>query len=166
MTDANYWSLLSFHFHAPISIRCWKKFKSCGQSVLVCFNNVRANTFQLAIESKFTEAEHVVGAVCVVSRNPAVALCAFAQATLDSGVKFFITYDLIIRHATNIPGFLDALPDIHAKAETDPKLALLIRHFRASLRESEIDNQLLFQLILFEEASDNSNGNSAIITLT
>lgn len=152
--------LAKFPFSRPDLRRVLDNFQSSGQSLLVRFNNVSEKNFQLAIESKLVEAENIVGAVSVISRNPAVALCAFAQSSRDSGVKFTVPNDPIIKHGTNIPGFLDALPDIYAKAEEDPKLALLLRLFRASLRESEIDNQLLFQLILFEEASDNTDGNS------
>ena len=61
-----------------------ERFKHTGQSVLVSFDGVGVKTFQLAIESRFDEAEHVIGAVCVVSRNPAVTICAFAKGELPS----------------------------------------------------------------------------------
>ena len=94
----------------------------------------------------------------VVSANPATQLCAFAKSKTESGVKIYIPNDRIIKHATNVPGILNALPDIEKKAQTDSKLSLLLRLYRASLREVEIDNQILFQLILLEEASDNEVG--------
>ena len=53
------------------------------------------------------------------------------------------------------------MPEIEKKAQEDTKFSLLLRLFRSSLREREIDNQILFQLILFEEASDNEEGTFA-----
>ncbi len=152
--------LAKFPFSRDDLNKTLDNFKACGPSVLVSFEKIRAKTFELAIESQFANAENAIGAVSIVSQNPAVPLCAFAQGTRDSGVKYFVPNDTIIRHGTNVPGPFDALSDIHTSANSNPKLALLIRLFRASLREYEVDNQLLFQLILFEEASDDSGGTS------
>ncbi len=136
-------------------------FSSTGPCTLVSFESVAAKGFVDAIESKETEAENIIGAVSAVSANAATPLCSFAQGHEDNGVKFHIPRDRIIRHATNIPGFLDALPDIEKKAQEDSKFSLLLKLFRASLREADIDNQILFQLILFEEASDDEPGSFA-----
>lgn len=137
-----------------------KNFSNSGQTVMVQFTNVEAQDSILAIESKIHEAENIIGGVSVLSKNPAVPLCGFATQDQDSVVKFFIPNDTILKHATNIPGVMDALPEIVGRAQSNAKFSLLVRLFRASLREIDIDNQLLFLLILFEEASDNEKGNS------
>ena len=138
-----------------------KNFSNTGHCALIKFEDVEAEDFIHAIESKEAEAENIMGAISVVSANPGTQLCSYAEGGTKPGVKFFIPPDRIIRHGTNIPGFLDALPDIEKKAQEDPKLSLLLRLFRSSLREREIDNQILFQLILFEEASDSEQGSFA-----
>ena len=137
-----------------------RNYASTGHCTLVEFEAVEGDSFVEAIESKEDEAENIVGALSVISANPATPLCAFAEGPENPGIKFYIPSDRVIRHGTNIPGYLDALPDIEQKAQTDTKFSLLLRLFRASLRESEIDNQILFQLILFEEASDNEDASS------
>ncbi len=138
-----------------------KNYANTGHCTLIKFESVEAEDFIHAIESKEIEAENIMGAVSVISANPGTPLCSYAEGGRSPGVKFFIPPDRIIRHGTNIPGFLDALPDIAKKAQEDPKLSLLLKLFRSSLREKELDNQILFQLILFEEASDNENGSFA-----
>lgn len=138
-----------------------RNFANTGHCTLVMFNTVEAKDFIDAIEAKEGEAENIIGSVSVISANPGIPLCGFADGGNNSGVNFFIPPDRIIRHGTNIPGFIDALPDIERKAQEDAKFSLLLKLFRASLREREIDNQILFQLILFEEASDNETGTFA-----
>ena len=138
-----------------------KNFANTGHCALIKFQAVEAKDFIHAIESKEIEAENIMGAVSVISANPGTPLCSYAEGGSSPGVKFFIPPDRIIRHGTNIPGFLDALPDIEKMAQEDPKFSLLLKLFRSSLRERELDNQILFQLILFEEASDNENGSFA-----
>lgn len=135
-----------------------KNFSKTGQCVLVQFNSVKSDSFIEAIETKEVEADNVVGSIAVVSANPGIPLCAFAEENNSPGVKFYIPKYRLIKHATNIPGFLDALPDIEKKSQADSKFSLLLKLFRSSLREIDIDNQILFQLILLEEASDNENG--------
>jgi hypothetical protein len=136
-------------------------FSETGHCSLISFPIVRASNYITAIESKENEAENIAGALAVISANPTTPMCSFARTVGDAGVKFFIPVDRIIRHGTNIPGFLDALPEIEKKAQRDAKFSLLLRLYRASLREKEIDNQILFQLILLEEASDNEKGTFA-----
>jgi len=138
-----------------------ENFKLTGQSLAVKFEGIEANSFIDAIEKTEFDSEAAIGAIAVVSANPGIPLCCFAQSPNDSGLKFYIPPDRIIRHVTNIPGFLDALPEIENKARVDGKFALLLKLYRVSLREREIDNQILFQLILFEEASDNESGTFA-----
>jgi len=136
-------------------------FKNTGHCTLITFPNVVAEDFISAIESVESNAENIIGALAVITTNPAIPLCAFAKSTNNSGAKFFIPQDRIIRHGTNIPGFLDAFPALEKKAAEDAKFSLLLRLFRSSLREREIDNQILFQLILLEEASDSEKGSLA-----
>jgi len=138
-----------------------KNFANTGHCTLIKFKSVEAKDFIHAIESKEIEVENIMGAVSVISANPGTPLCSYAKGGRSPGVKFFIPPDRIIRHGTNIPGFLDALPGIEKKAQEDPKFSLLLKLFRSSLRERELDNQILFQLILFEEASDNESGTFA-----
>ena len=138
-----------------------QNFSKTGKSVVVEFDQVEAKDFIQAIESKEEEAENIMGAVAVVSANPGVPLCAYAKSNGNSGTKFFIPPDRIVSHGTNIPGYLDSINDIEKLAQTDPKISLLLKLFRASLREKEIDNQILFQLILLEEASDGEDGSFA-----
>lgn len=57
--------------------------------------------------------------------------------------------------------YLEALPAIENRARQDSKFAVLLRLYQASLREREIDHQILFQLILLEEASDQERGSFA-----
>lgn len=136
-------------------------YRETGHSVLLKIPPIEASSFQEAIERSEGEISSTLGALAVVSANPVVQLCGYAKSPRDSGVKFYFPPDRTILHATNIAGFLDALPDIEATAKSDPKLNLLLRLYRASLREPDVDYQLLFQLILFEEASDGESGNLA-----
>lgn len=136
-------------------------FASTGHCTLLKFGGVDAENFVGAIESKEQEAENVIGAICVASANPATPLCAYANGNAGNGVKVYVPNDRLIRHGTNVPGILDALPEIEKRAQTDAKFALLLRLYRASLREREVDNQILFQLILLEEASDLETGSFA-----
>lgn len=138
-----------------------KNFANTGHCTLIKFESVEAEDFIHAIESKEKEVENIIGAVSVISANPGTPLCSYATGGKIPGAKFFIPPDRVIQHGTNIPGFLDALPDIEKKAQEDPKFSLLLRLFRSSLREKELDNQILFQLILFEEASDSEEGSFA-----
>jgi hypothetical protein len=138
-----------------------KNFANTGHCTLIKFESIKAEDFISAIENKEREAENIIGAVSVISANPGMPLCAYAEGGRSSGVKFYIPPDPIIRHGTNIPGLLDALPDIEKKAQEDSKYSLLLKLFRSSLREKELDHRILFQLILLEEASDNENGTFA-----
>lgn len=54
--------------------------------------------------------------------------------------------------------FRDAAGALYARARDDSKLELLLRLYRASLLEPDVDHQILFQLILLEEASDQEAG--------
>lgn len=136
-------------------------FRDAGHAVLLKMPKIEASTFQEAIERSETAIPSALGALAVISANPVVQLCAFAKSSSDSGVKFYVPSDRKILHATNIAGFLDALPEIETAAKHDSKLNLLLRLYRASLRELDVDYQLLFQLILFEEASDGEVGSLA-----
>lgn len=132
--------------------------KDDGHCTLLEFADVEAANFIEAIESKATEAENIIGAVSVISANSAVPFCAFAQSVKESGIKFYTPADRNVMHGTNVPGYLDALQSLVDGANTDTKISLLLKLFRSSLREREIDNQILFQLILFDVASDNEQG--------
>ena len=136
--------------------------KDSGHCTLLEFVDVEATNYIEAIKGKATEAENIIGAVSVISANPAVPFCAFAQSAKESGIKFFTPSDRRIMHGTNVPGYLDALQNLVDSAKTDAKLSLLLKLFRSSLREREVDNQILFQLILFEEASDNEQGDFGV----
>ena len=137
-----------------------ENFSKSGQSVLIKFPPIEAPIYPAAIEYLEGEAEAIMGALAVVSANPVVSYCAYAKSSRDYGLKYYFPNDRIIRHGTNIHGFLDIFPDLAKAAKNDKKLSLLLRLYRASLREPEIDNQILFQLILLEEASDSSTGKS------
>jgi hypothetical protein len=133
-------------------------FSKTGQSSLILFQNLESKNFESAIDENEKFAESIAGALSVLSANSSDFLCAFAKNPRNSGVKYYFDNDRIIRHATNVGGFLDAIPDLANKAISDPKLSLLLKLYRSSLREREIDNQILFQLILLEEASDHHKG--------
>lgn len=152
---------VGFSFTAKNIEATLKNFQDTGHAALLKMPPVEAASFQEAIEQTEASIDSALGALAVVSANPVMQLCAFAKSPLDSGVNFFIPPDRKILHATNIGGFLDALPDIEAAAKSNPKLNLLLRLYRASLREQDVDYQLLFQLILFEEASDGESGTLA-----
>jgi hypothetical protein len=137
------------------------RFRDTGHAILLKLPRIAAPHFTEAIDQSETQISPILGALAVVSANPVVQLCAYAKSTGDSGVKLYIPPDRKIIHATNIAGFLDAVPDIEAAARANSKLALLLRLYRASLREIDIDYQLLFPLILFEEASDEESGSLA-----
>ena len=141
--------------------RTLDNFKNTGHCTLLKFSEIEAGDFISAIEGKEAEADNVIGAISVASANPAIPLCAYANGGAGNGVKVYIPNDREIRLATNVPGILDALPEIEKRAQVDTKFALLLRLYRASLREREIDNQILFQLILLEEASDHESGSLA-----
>ncbi|MFK5949617.1 MAG: hypothetical protein QM500_12700, partial [Methylococcales bacterium] len=136
-------------------------FDDTGHCTLITFPIVEAKDFIGAIENEEKNAENIIGALSVITANPATPLCAFAKSANNSGAKFFIPQDRVIRHGTNIPGLLDAFAELEKKASEDSKFSLLLRLYRSSLREREIDNQILFQLILLEEASDGEAGTLA-----
>ncbi|MFH0989814.1 MAG: hypothetical protein V1799_07350 [bacterium] len=134
--------------------------KTSGQSVLILFNNIDQKNCITAIEALEEDVEAIAGSLAVVSRNPVIKLCGYAQDSKESCIKFYLPHDDIVKHAINIHSDLDAASDIANRALTDSKYALLLRLYRSSLREPEVDNQILFQLILLEEASDTSSGDS------
>jgi hypothetical protein len=134
-----------------------KNFADTGHAILVEFARREAVSFEKAIDEAEHESEAAASAVALVAANPAVRLVGFAEGA-DSGLKFYVPKDRKIFHGTNVAGFLDAIPALEAAARTDPKLALLLKLYRSSLRDSDIDHQLLFQLILLEEASDSEAG--------
>lgn len=152
---------INFPFTRRDLERTLANFANTGHCTLLKFDEIEAGDFIGAIESKEQEAENVIGALCVASANPATPLCAYANGGAGNGVKFYVPNDRLVSHGTNVPGILDALPEIERRAQTDAKFALLLRLYRASLREREIDNQILFQLILLEEASDLEAGSFA-----
>jgi hypothetical protein len=132
-----------------------------GQSTLIKYPPIEAPSCHKAIQVVETDAVAILGALAVLSANPAIPLCAYARNTSNSseyGGKFYFPNDRIIRHGTNVHGFLDVVSDLSSIAKQDDKLSLLLRLYRASLREPDVDNQILFQLILLEEASDSSEG--------
>lgn len=135
-------------------------FKETGQAALIIYESVEASSFKDAVDSMENEAESTAGALGIVSANPTIPVCAFAQGKSESGLKLYLPADSRVKHVTNVHGYLDAVPDITKRALTDSKYALLLRLYRASLRETEIDNQILFQLVLLEEASDQCAGSS------
>lgn len=136
-------------------------YANTGHCTLLKFSGIEAKGYIAAIESKEHEAENVIGAICVASANPAILLCSYGKSVSDSGLRVYVPEDRLIRHGTNVPGILDALPEIERRAQVDAKFSLLLRLFRASLREHEVDNQILFQLLLLEEASDLETGSLA-----
>ncbi|MBN8449333.1 MAG: hypothetical protein J0M13_10065 [Candidatus Accumulibacter sp.] len=146
--------------------KCLAQYRDTGQTVVVLFSDVEANSCGSAIDSIELHVEAIAGSLAVVSANPVLPLCAYAKGAPGNGVKFYIPCDRIIRHGTHIQdgpllhGFLDVLPDLERAAASNSKLALLLRLYRASLREREPDYQILFQLVLLEEASDNETGGS------
>lgn len=136
-------------------------FEDTGHCTLYRPSPIEAGSFIEAIENSEARAKAAASALSVISANPALPFCAFASTPNDSGVKFFVPSDRKILHATNIAGYLDALPAIEARALTDQKFGVLLRLYQASLREREVDHQILFQLILLEEASDQESGSFA-----
>jgi hypothetical protein len=153
---------VDFKFTRKVLENTLANFREAGHVVLLKLPAIDAGSFSSAIDLSNDRATGAMGALAIVSANPVTELCAWARTDGgDAGVKFFIPADRKIRHATNIAGFLDAASAIEDRARTDNKYAGLLRLYRASLREREIDHQLLFQLILFEEASDEEQGNFA-----
>ncbi len=122
---------------------CLANFRDSGQTVVVLFSDVEANSYGSAIDSVDPQLEAVAGSLAVVSANPALPLCAYAKGAPGNGIKFYIPQDRIIRHGTHIENgpplhsFLDALPDLERAATANGKLALLLKLYRASLRERE-----------------------------
>ena len=154
-------SLLSaagFDFTRPNAEATLKNFHDTGHCTLYRRTSIEAASFIEAIERCEPDAAAAAGSLAVISANPALPFCAYASNPKDSGVKFFIPSDRKIFHATNVAGYLDALPAIENRARQDSKFAVLLRLYQASLREREIDHQILFQLILLEEASDQERG--------
>lgn len=152
---------INFPFTRADLQRTLANFTNTGHCTLLKFSDIEAKDFVAAIESKEHEAENVIGAICVASANPGTPLCAYGNGGAGNGVKVYVPNDRLIRHGTNVPGILDALPEIERRAQIDAKFALLLRLFRASLREPDVDNQILFQLVLLEEASDLETGSLA-----
>ena len=135
-------------------------FARLGHSVLLRFPTTYADSYQEAIEQREKEAEIISGSLSVLSANPTIPFCAYAASKSNYGVKYYFPADRIIRHGTNVHGFIDAFPDIVNAAMMSEKISLLLRLYQASLREPDEDHQMLFQLILLEEASDTSSGRS------
>ena len=142
--------------------RAVANFKQAGQSVCVHFMKVDALDAQSAMNKMRPQANSIAGALSVLSVNPAVGLAMFARAPGDDGgVKFMFENDPIIRHGTNIHGYFDTIPDLCELAIKSPKISLLLGLYRASLRETDVDKKMLFQLILLEEISDDTSGSLA-----
>lgn len=135
-------------------------FARLGNSALLRFPITQADSYPEAIEQREKEAEIISGALSVLSANPTIPFCAYGASKSNYGVKYYFPADRIIRHGTNIHGFIDSFPAVVDAAMMSEKVALLLRLYRASLREPDEDHQMLFQLILLEEASDTSSGSS------
>ncbi len=148
----------NFPFSQENLKRTVDNFIKTGQSVVIVFKSVTANSYEQAIKSLEGKAELVAGALAVLSANPANLLCAYAKGNFDSGVNFYFPPYRLIEHATNVKGFLDATPKLAEQSLQNPKLTLLLRLYRASLRERDEDYRMMFQLILLEEISDNAQG--------
>jgi hypothetical protein len=135
-----------------------------GAATLVEFEAVEADNHEAAIAASIVESSRVASGLAIVSSNPAILACAFASSPRDWGVQFFLPQDRVIRHGTRLDdgtpvhGYLDALPAL-AAAEA-PKVRTLLRLYQASVRETEPDFQMLFQLVLLDEASDGEHGGS------
>lgn len=157
-------SLLSaagFDFTRTNAEAALQNFHDTGHCTLYRRTLIEAASFIEAIERCEPDAAAAAGSLAVVSANPALPICAYASNPKDSGVKFFIPSDQQVFHGTNVAGYLDALPALENHARQDSKFAVLLRLYQASLREREIDHQILFQLILLEEASDQESGSFA-----
>lgn len=135
-----------------------QNYKDTGHAALISVPPISAANYEAAIDACESLTEPALGALAVVSANPVIRLCTFAKSTAGSGVKFYVPPDRVILHGTNVAGYLDAVPAIQTAARSDQKLNLLLKLYRASLRETDPDYRLLFQLILFEEASDGEDG--------
>lgn len=150
---------------------CLTKYQDTGQTVVVKFSDVEADSFDSAMDIIEKQIELIAGSLAVVSANPALPLCLYAKGESGNGLHFYIPSDRHIRHGIRIQdgpllhSFIDALPDLERVAASDGKLALLLRLYQASLREREPDYQILFQLVLLEEASDNEIGQSFAVRL-
>jgi hypothetical protein len=135
------------------------QFAQTGAAVVVRIPSAEAPDWKAAIADAERYRDAAAGALAMVSANPVVPLCAFANAEgRDGGVRLYVPEDRMIRHAANVPGFRDAASSVYAHATLDPKFELLLRLYRASLREPDVDHQILFQLVLLEEASDKETG--------
>lgn len=143
---------------------CLVRYKDTGQTVVVLFSDVEADSSKSAIDFIAPQMEAIAGSLAVVTSNPVIPLCAYAKGAPGNGVRFYIPNDGKDTHFTRIKdgppiySLLDLLPVLASNAATNSKLALLLRLYRASLREREPDYQILFQLILLDEASDNETG--------
>ena len=136
-----------------------QNFSKSGQTILLQIKSQEADNFESAIDNCEQEARNIVNTLSIISLNPPQLILGYAMNNEGgNGVKFFIPNDPIIKHATNIPGYLDAIPDLIEKSKTDSKLALLISLFKTSIEQSNWINKALYLLILFEEASDNEIG--------
>ncbi|WP_424492718.1 hypothetical protein [Salinimicrobium sp. GXAS 041] len=133
-----------------------------GQSILLELRSIEASEFNEAIDKYEDEAIRLVNNLAVISLNPPqLILCYALSSSVQNGVKFFVPKDRKISHATNIPGFLDAIPDLVKESNENPKFRLLISLFKSALEQSNWRNKALYLLILFEEASDNETGSLA-----
>jgi hypothetical protein len=142
--------------------RASANFKDTGHSVCVNFRKVDALTAPEAMRKVEAQAESIAGALAILSVNPVIPLVMFAHSPSDAGgVDFKFPNDPIIRHGTNIHGYLHVIPDLCKLAASNPKIALLLTLYRASLREPDVDKKMLFQLVLLEEISDDGQGTLA-----
>jgi hypothetical protein len=139
--------------------RASANFKDTGASVCIHFLKVDAPSALAAMHQVERAADTIAGALAVLSVNPVIPLVMFARCPGDAGgVDFKFPNDPIIRHGTNVHGYLDAIPDLCALAGSNAKVALLLSLYRASLREPDVDKKMLFQLVLLEEISDDNTG--------
>lgn len=138
-----------------------KQFTNHEHFVCIYIDKVEATNAQESIEKSYLSAESAAGAVAVISSNPTVPFFAFAANGTDGCIRHFVPPDIEILHATNIPGFLNTALSITTKAISDKKFNLLLRLYRASLRQQDVDERMQFQLILLEEASDMESGGLA-----
>jgi len=136
---------------------------AAGAAVCIRFRNIEAADAPTAMKNTEAHGDVIAGALSVLSVNPAVPLVTFCSRSdgSDGAIHWEFPNDPIISHGTNIPGYLDVVPALVAKALVDPKVALLLSLYRASQREPDADKKMLFQLILLEEASDVETGTLA-----
>jgi len=129
-------------------------YKRSGRTAVVTFADVDAPTYPEAITARQDAAEGLASALSLVTGHPVTTLAGFARSTAgDAGVNFFLPHDAEPAAEGDAQGLASTIVPVQVAAVQDDRASVLLKLYRAALREASVGAQLLTLLLLLDEAA-------------